>query len=123
MLAIALLLGLGACNLAPPGQRFLVFFQEFSAQVDDPGKATITGAADYAKQNPLMAVHVVGFADPTGVPQANVELSHLRAQVVSDAMVAAGVPVGRITVEAAGPTKFELAAQESRRVVVSVGNP
>jgi outer membrane protein OmpA-like peptidoglycan-associated protein len=68
-------------------------------------------------------VQVVGFADPAGSPQANVELSHLRAQVVSDALVAGGIPGSRITLQARGATSFELTSQESRRVVITIGTP
>ena len=123
VLAIALLLAVAGCNLLEPGERFLVFFTEFSAQLDEPAKSTIAGAATYAKNHPLQPVHVVGFADPTGSPQANIELSKLRAQVVTDALVAGGVPASSITQQAEGATKFELSATESRRVVVTIGSP
>jgi outer membrane protein OmpA-like peptidoglycan-associated protein len=123
-LAIALLLTLGACVMpAPPGQRFVVFFTEFSAQLDEPAKLAIAGAANYSKQHPAFPVQVVGLADPTGSPQANVDLSRLRAQVVSDALVAGGVPVAGITRQARGGTGFTLDSQESRRVEITVGAP
>jgi outer membrane protein OmpA-like peptidoglycan-associated protein len=123
VLAIATLLAVGACGLIAPGQRFVVFFQEFSAQLDDPAKGAISGAADLAKQHPELEVHVVGFADPQGSPQANIDLSRLRAQVVSDALVAGGVPAASIKREARGATNFTLSSQESRRVEITVGAP
>jgi outer membrane protein OmpA-like peptidoglycan-associated protein len=127
LLAVATLLVLGACSMvgsAPnSGQRFVVFFTEFSAQLDEPAKAAITGAANYSQQHPALAVGVVGFADPVGSPQANVDLSRLRAQVVSDGLVAGGVPVANIRREARGATNFALSGQESRRVEITVGSP
>jgi outer membrane protein OmpA-like peptidoglycan-associated protein len=122
-LAIAMLLTLGACVMPAPGQRFVVFFTEFSAQLDEPAKGAISGAADWSKQHPMLEVHVVGFADPVGSPQANIDLSRLRAQVVSDALVASGVPVASIKREARGATSFTLTSQESRRVEITVGTP
>jgi outer membrane protein OmpA-like peptidoglycan-associated protein len=123
LLTFAGLLTLGACALFAPDQRYLVFFQEYSAQLDAPARQTIDGAAGWAKDHPLQPVHVVGFADPIGSPQASSELSALRAKVVSDALIADGLPAGRITVESRGATKYELSSQESRRVVIEMGTP
>jgi outer membrane protein OmpA-like peptidoglycan-associated protein len=125
MLAVATLFALGACAMSTPdnGQRFVVFFTEFSAQLDEPAKTAITGAANYSKQHPSLPVDVVGFADPVGSPQANIDLSRLRAQVVADGLVSGGVPVANIKREARGATNFALSGQESRRVEITVGSP
>ena len=122
-LAIAMLLTLGACMMPAKGQRFVVFFTEFSAQIDEPAKLAISGAADWSKQHPMLPVQVAGFADPVGSPQANIDLSRLRAQVVSDALVAGGVPAASIARQARGATDFTLSSQESRRVEITVGAP
>ncbi len=126
-LAVVLLLllsGLGACTADPPAQqKFLVFFQEWSASLDDSAKASINSAADWAKQHPAQTVTVTGFAAPDGSQQANVDLSRTRAQVVVDQLKADGVGSERIRLQAKGPTDFALSAVESRRVEIGVASP
>lgn len=122
-LALLVLLGASACATQPPGagQRFAVFFQEWSAQLDGPAIGVVQSAADQAKANPSLPVTVVGFADPTGSSQANLDVSRLRAQLVYDQLVKDGISPGRVRREARGPTDFAQTAQESRRVEVRVG--
>ena len=49
-----------------PQQKFVVFFQEWSAAMDDNALAVITHAAEWVKAHPGNVAHVNGFADPTG---------------------------------------------------------
>lgn len=105
----------------PPAQKFVVFFQEWSARLDDSALAVISRAGDYAKVNPGVAVHVEGFADPTGSRKANALLTDLRAQVVMDQLQADGVPAVRIQGRGHGAVHFALSSQESRRVEISLG--
>jgi outer membrane protein OmpA-like peptidoglycan-associated protein len=106
-----------------PGQRFVVYFQEWSAAFDDSAVGAIAQAADFAKAHPASPVRVTGFADPTGSKQANVLMSELRAQVVTDQLVQDGVPARRVSQGARGSVQFALTSQESRRVEISVGTP
>ena len=122
-LALTVLLALGACGLLAPGQRFVVFFTLFSAQLDTPAQASVAEAAAAAKQHPGSVVHVVGFGDPQNNAQAAVDLSQQRAQVVSDLLVADGVPAESITREARGGTSYIFWSGESRRVEITVGTP
>ncbi len=122
-LAVGLLLlsSLGACaSDPPPSQKFLVFFQEWSASLDDNAQAAITAAAGWAAQHPAQTVTVMGFAAPDGSQQANVALSRTRAQVVVDQLQRDGVDNRRIRLTAKGPTDFTLAPQESRRVEIGI---
>ena len=119
---IGLLLAVTACVPSePPGRKYLVFFPDWSAQLDDAGKTTIDQAALQAKAAPTAAVLVAGFATPEGTVQANRDMSRLRAQVVTDALIEAGIPRIRIVLRARGSVGFVDDAQESRRVEVSVG--
>jgi outer membrane protein OmpA-like peptidoglycan-associated protein len=113
----------GGATLAadPPGQKFVVYFQEWSAAFDDSALGTIAKAADYAKQNGGAPVRVIGFADPTGSRQANVLMSELRAQVVVDQLVQDGIAGRRISQGGKGSVQFALTSQESRRVEITVG--
>lgn len=105
----------------PPVQRFVVFFQEWSARLDDAAQSVVTQAADYAKAHPANFAHVAGFADPTGSQKANMLLSDLRVQVVIDQLREDGVPGAHIIGRGHGPVQFALSSQESRRVEISFG--
>lgn len=116
---------LGACSVAerPASQKFVVFFQEWSAGLDDNAQGAISAAAGWAGQHPAQVVTVTGFAAPDGSQQANVALSRTRAQVVTDQLQRDGVANRRIRLTAKGPTDFTLAATESRRVEIAVAGP
>lgn len=120
--ALCLMLLLAAC--AQPqdsgARRQLVFFQEWSAAMDQEAQDAVNAAAAVVKANPTSPVTVIGYADPEGSPQANREISRLRAQVVTDALVKAGVPATQITREAKGSTAFVGTSLESRRVEIVV---
>ena len=123
-LAALLLLGLIAEAALPPAMaqpvsNFVVFFQEWSAGLDDSAQAVIGRAAEWAKAHPAMQVDVIGFADPTGSRKANLLLSELRAQVVVDQLAGDGIRESRIHPIGHGSVKPALSSQESRRVQVS----
>jgi outer membrane protein OmpA-like peptidoglycan-associated protein len=105
----------------PPAQKFVVFFQEWSAAIDDSAQSVIGQAAEWMKSHPGDVAHVSGFADPTGSRQANILMSELRAQVVVDQMVSDGVDAKRVRQQGHGSVQFALSSQESRRVEVSIG--
>ena len=121
---LGLLFALGACAQAEPSnQRFVVYFQLWSAGLDDSAQQVVATAAGWANGHQSVPVEVTGFADPEGSPQANIDLSHTRAQVVADALVAHGVAAQRISVHARGSVGFAMDAQESRRVTIQLGTP
>jgi outer membrane protein OmpA-like peptidoglycan-associated protein len=124
VLCAGLVLSLGACAASVPlGQRYVVFFRESSAQMDDPAKAVLVSAADWATKHSDMPVIVASYADPYGSQKANADFTRLRAQVVVDGLVANGVPASRIQRQDIGAVSFQLDAQESRRVEITVGSP
>jgi outer membrane protein OmpA-like peptidoglycan-associated protein len=105
----------------PPAQKFVVFFEQWSAKLDDGALAMIGQVGDYAKAHPEFVVHVEGFADPIGSRKANALLTDLRTQVVMDQLQVDGVPVPRIQGRGHGSVHFALSSQESRRVEISLG--
>ena len=124
-----ILLGLtGACAMksaadtpASNGVGYPVFFTPFSADLDDAARNSVASAAQSAKNNPTAPVLVSGFAATKGSPQKNLDLSRMRAQNVSDALVADGVALSRITTQAEGEV-FDLKDPvAARRVDISVG--
>lgn len=121
-LAVLLLLSLVAGSArAQQTPTYVVYFQEWSAALDDSAQAVITRAADWAKAHAGSSVRVTGFADPTGSRKANILLSELRAQVVVDQLGGDGVDGQRIAQSGQGSVQFALTSQESRRVTVSFG--
>jgi outer membrane protein OmpA-like peptidoglycan-associated protein len=122
------MLTLSACAATPhqtssasaPGQTFLVFFQPWSAGLDQTAQDTISMAARAAQSYPGRPVDVAGFADPTGSAQANVDMSRTRTQVVIDQLTADGVDRARIHRTVHGPTDYTLNSLESRRVDIVV---
>jgi outer membrane protein OmpA-like peptidoglycan-associated protein len=104
----------------PPAQNFVVFFQEWSAAIDEPAQTVISHAAEWVKSHPGNVAHVNGFASTIGSRQANVLLADLRAQVVVDQLLADGVDPRRVQQRGHGPVRFALTAQESRRVEISI---
>jgi outer membrane protein OmpA-like peptidoglycan-associated protein len=121
---LGVLLAIGACAGPPPvTQRLVVYYQEWSAALDDSAQAIVKSAATWANSHPTASVEVAGYADPEGSPQANRDVSRTRAQRVADALVADGVAKERISVTAHGSVGFAMDPQESRRVTISLGAP
>jgi outer membrane protein OmpA-like peptidoglycan-associated protein len=122
LLAIILFaMSLPACSLFSGKPRnFEVYFEEWSAGLDEAALGTIATAAKFAEAHPDQVVTVTGYADPIGSKAANVDMSRTRAQVVMDQLVQDGVDRSRIRLTARGRTNFMLTSQESRRVDISV---
>jgi len=120
LLLLLVMAATGGRAADPPAQKFVVFFQEWSAAIDDSAQSVITQAADWVKAHPGDIAHVNGFADPTGSKQANILLSDLRAQVVVDQLVSDGVDTKRVRQRGHGSVQFALTGQESRRVEISI---
>ena len=124
LLSVCLLLSLGACALfEPSGQRYVVFFRGSSAQMDASAEEVLVGAANWAKKHPDMPVIVASYADPYGSQQANADITRLRTQAVVEGLVDNGVLASRIARREIGSVNFQISAQESRRVEITVGRP
>ena len=121
ILFLVLCVATGSARAADPSpQKFVVFFQEWSAALDDSAQAVIAHAADWVKSHPGNVAHVNGFADPTGSKRANELLSDLRAQMVVDQLQADGIDPKTIRQRGHGSVQFALTSQESRRVEISI---
>ena len=105
---------------APQGRKFVVYFEEWSASIDDNARGVIVDAAQHALSVPRVSVQVTGFADPSGSRRANELLSQLRAQRVLDFLRDQGISTARITSVGRGPTAFALSSQEARRVEIFI---
>jgi outer membrane protein OmpA-like peptidoglycan-associated protein len=96
----------------------IVFFPDWSGQIDSAATQVIAQAAKLANDNPSAAVTVTGYADNTGSSQSNVYLSELRAQRVIDGLMADGIPAQRLKLVAAGQQNQRGVA--SRRVEIAI---
>ena len=107
--------GLGACATLKPDryrradpaqpcadQRVAVYFESESSEIGPESRAVISAAAKPAKRCRVLNVEVVGLADATGAPGANLELSKRRAASVTAALAASGLPTKDLKVTAAG---------------------
>ena len=104
-------------------QKFLVFFHAWSAELEPTAQDVVNAAAAYAKANPGMRVEIFGFSSTTGSKQANLYLSLLRAQIVSDKLAEAGIEAGRIARVGEGSVNAVGSVEEARRVEIVVRAP
>ena len=113
---------LAGCGLLHPHEstRFVVFFTDFSAQLDGPARETIAQASKSAGDHPFASVTVSGFAAADS-SSANQALSLARAHVVSDALRDAGVDPQRIRPRGKGPVEYALDPVQARRVEITIG--
>ncbi len=109
--------------VAQAQQKFIVFFHSWSAEMDPAAQDVVAAAANYARQNPAMQVEVVGFASTTGSQKANMYLSLLRAQLVSDRIAEAGIAAARIARVGEGSVNAVGTSEEARRVEIVVRAP
>lgn len=110
-----LVVGLSACATVKSRDRIVrapsncsdqtvqIYFQSYSAEVTREGRAVLNlTAKDSQARCRVTAVEVLGLADAAGAPGANLELSKKRAQAVTDALTAAGLPAAEFKLTAAG---------------------
>jgi peptidoglycan-associated lipoprotein len=83
-------------------QTVQIYFEPESAEVTKEGRAVLAAAAAQAKPCRVTGVDVLGLADSSGTAGANLDLSKRRAQSVTGALVAAGLPAGEFKVAGAG---------------------
>ena len=77
-------------------------FEPRSSDVTPEGASVIKAAADTVRGCRIATIDVLGLSDAVGAPGANLELSQKRAQSVSKALVAAGLPEADMHLAAAG---------------------
>jgi outer membrane protein OmpA-like peptidoglycan-associated protein len=82
-----------------------VSFRTNDAAIKAPDLPPLLKLGALAAAMPEMTVRVAGFADPRGAAAYNDALSLRRAETVAAALASAGVPPGRILVEAHGSSE------------------
>ena len=84
--------------------QFTVYFDEGSARLTGPARQLVEATSRGLKPCRVLRTRVVGLADATGTPEANLTLSQRRAVEVSRALQAQGLPAPTFEIMAAGDT-------------------
>lgn len=98
---------------------YAVFFTQWSAMLDQDALTVINAAGKWAQENPTFPLVLAEYLDPAG-PQAIADLSRLRAQLITDRLVEAGVDRARITHASRPIDESAGMSQESQRVDIIV---
>lgn len=101
-------------GVAQGGQA--VYFDTNRSRVDATGQARLLEIAAAMKAQPGAQAKVHGYVDASGSTKHNTELAKQRAKAVRDALVAAGVPTERVTLEKPANIIGGDSAAQARRV-------
>ena len=71
--------------------RFLVYFDEFSANLTPEARTVLADAARKARETNSRSVRIEARASATGSPVANQRLAETRSQVVADELAKDGI--------------------------------
>jgi outer membrane protein OmpA-like peptidoglycan-associated protein len=96
--------------------RFLVYFDEFSANLSDEAKATIADAAKRARDTGAKAIVVQARASATGKGETNKYLAQTRSSIVTDQLEEDGIARTMIRQEPIGQTGSSDPSVYNRRV-------
>lgn len=115
--SVALLLGAatGFAQQSDTG-RFLIYFDEFSANLTEQTRATLADVARRAREGKAVAVRIEARASATGSQLANRYLAMTRSQVVADELVKDGLDAGMLRQVAIGQSGSEDPSVAERRV-------
>lgn len=88
--------GVAACTAPGPSAteptRYLVYFDEFSANLSPAARGVVAEAAKAAQQAKPRIVRVEARASATGTPETNIKLARTRSSIVADQLQADGIP-------------------------------
>jgi outer membrane protein OmpA-like peptidoglycan-associated protein len=91
-----------AANAETP--RFLVYFDEFSANLSDEAKKVIADAAKRAREAGVKTIVVQARASATGKAETNKYLAQTRSSIVTDQLEADGIARTMIRQQPIGQT-------------------
>ena len=100
----------------PDTPRFLVYFDEFSANLSDEAKAVIADAAKQARQSGAKGIVVQARASATGRAETNKYLAQTRSSIVTDQLEEDGVARTMVRQEPIGQTGSSDPTVYNRRV-------
>jgi outer membrane protein OmpA-like peptidoglycan-associated protein len=103
-----------AANAETP--RFLVYFDEFSANLSDEAKKVIADAAKRAREAGVKTIVVQARASATGKAETNKYLAQTRSSIVTDQLEADGIARTMIRQQPIGQTGSSDPTVYNRRV-------
>ncbi len=84
---------------APQAASFIVYFQFDSTEPTPVGQDSLNGVVNAVRADDRLSVRLTAHADSTGSSAYNLALSRRRLDTVTDAFVAAGISLDRISAE------------------------
>jgi OmpA-OmpF porin, OOP family len=96
--------------------RFLVYFDDFSANLSDEAKRVIADAAKRARETSAKAIVVQARASAIGTAETNKYLAQTRCSIVTDQLAEDGIPRTMIKQEPIGQTGSSDPGVYNRRV-------
>jgi outer membrane protein OmpA-like peptidoglycan-associated protein len=103
-------------GFAQEGSRFLIYFDEFSANLTEKSRAVVADAAKAARDTNAKAIRIEARASATGSVTANKYLAMTRSQVVADELAKDGVNPAMLQQLPIGETGSEDPSIAERRV-------
>ena len=110
----------GPQGFAQQGDRFLIYFDEFSANLTQKSRDVIADAAKKGKETNAKAIRVEARASATGSATANKYLAMTRSQVVADELAKDGVSPEIVQQVPIGQTGSDDPSVAERRVDIVV---
>lgn len=101
---------------APEAARFLVYFDEVSANLTPAARQVVADAAKQAREIGARTVRIEGRASATGSPAGNQRLAEMRTQATYDELQKDGVNPAIIQQVPIGPTGSGDPGVSERRV-------
>jgi len=119
---LSMFVAVGAANAQTPNTsnselpRFLVYFDEFSANLSAEAKSVIADAAKRAKETGAKGIVVQARASATGTAETNKYLAQTRSSIVTDQLEEDGIARTLIRQEPIGQTGSSDPTVYNRRV-------
>lgn len=107
---------LAPTGIAQEGTRFLIYFDEFSANLTQQARGVIADAVKKARASNAKAIRIEARASATGSQKANHYLAQTRSQVVADELEHDGVNPAIVQQVPIGQTGSEDPSVAERRV-------
>lgn len=105
------------------GKKIDVFFLIRSSVISEEENVKVQEMIKYLQKYPDAKVVVTGYADiGTGNPRINMGYSEKRAEVVTKALLDAGISMDRITTDAKGDTVQPFAENDLNRVTIAIAD-
>ncbi|GBQ48317.1 hypothetical protein AA18895_1309 [Acetobacter ghanensis DSM 18895] len=122
LFSVACLSLLAACATQAP-RKYIVFFSNQSAELDQAGQDVVAQVAQEADKHPSRVVRVEGYAGAGKDLSADAWVAIQRAKAVTAKLQEDGVPSNRIVQTPRAPSNMEGMVVGARRVEIELTSP